>query len=159
MRRSRARSTCREYRVILFADLPKITAVGPRGGISTRAATDDELMQMGIHVFDRGAHRVQALCGGYWDYDAQCGVNAAGDPWPGELIAGRRGLYRVKRQELIEASLVGYEDGQSGGRTRLMTNKRPEEFDQGTGKNRTAAITLTESERLERALPSIFGDG
>ena len=160
MRRSKARSGCREYRVILFKDLPTVKDMDG----TEHTATDDELRQFNIHVFDRGAHRVQAICNGYWDEDLQTGVNAAGDPWPGTRLAGRKGMYRVKRQAFIEASLNGYKGGENSGRKRLMLDKRPEETEQrGTDPDGeemiTPAVVLTESDRLARALPRIMGDG
>ena len=160
MRKSRARSGCREYRVIKFTDLPKVTE-GIDG--AEREATDADLLQFGIHVFDRGANKVQAICNGYWDEDLQTGVNAAGDPWPGTRLAGRKGMYRVKRQAFIEASLNGYKGGENSGRKRLMLDKRPEESERTyleKGKTiKIPAVTLTESDRLARALPKIMGDG
>ena len=159
MRKSRARSGCREYRVILFKDLPTVKDMDG----TEHTATDDELRQFNIHVFDRGAHRVQAICNGYWDEDLQTGVNAAGDPWPGTRLAGRKGMYRVKRQAFIEASLNGYKGGENSGRKRLMLDKRPEESERTyleKGKTiKIPAVTLTESERLELNLPKIMGDG
>lgn len=161
MRKSRARSTCREDRVIRFAKLPK--GVGPRGGIVN--ATDQELRDKGIHIYDRGSTSVQAICNGYWDRERRIGVDAQGDPWPGILVGGRTGIYRAQRLELKAASLRSFEDGQSGGRQRLMLDKRPEEFDRtfpNTDRRRRdiviAAVELTEDERLARALPRIFGD-
>lgn len=75
------------------------------------------------------------------------------------LLAGQRGMYRVKRQELIEASLNGYKKGVNGGRRRLMLDKRPEEFERKSEEETIPAQVLTESERLTRNLPRIMGDG
>ena len=159
--RRRVLETCREYRVIPFAELPTVTEMDG----TEREATDADLMQFDIHVFDRGANQVQALCNGYWDPDLEAGINAQGETWPGTLLAGRKGLYRKARLELVEASLKGYKGGENGGRRRLMADKRPEEFETRSRDLETdeevitPAQELTEGERLSRAFPRIMGDG
>ncbi len=156
-----ARGTCREDRAILFADLPTVTEENG----TVKAATNQELLQFGIIVFDRGSQRVQARCHGYWDKNLQCGVDANGNAWPGVLLTGRTGMYRKQRNAEFAKVMQKYEKGTSGGRKRLMLDKLPEEFertetDPDTKEETTiSAITLTEGERLSIRLPRIFGDG
>ena len=155
-----AKGTCKEDRAILFADLPTVT---DEDG-TVREATKQELMQFGIIVFDRGSQRVQARCAGYWDKKLKCGVDANGNVWPGVLLAGKTGQYRVSRNSEFAQVMREYEGGESGGRIRLMRDKLPEEFertvsDPDSGEETIIpAITLTEFDRLSKRLPRIFGD-
>lgn len=160
MRQSKARPGCREYRTIPFDELPRVPVDDFDPSQDTREATDDELRQFDIHVFDRGGHQVQAYCNGYWDKELGCGVDARGNRWPGELRLGRRGMYGAQRAQLVEASLRQFENGTSGGRRRLMLEKLPEELprtDPDTGEAIPPA-EYTETERLARRLPRIMGD-
>ena len=110
---------CREYRVILFEELP--TIVDPSSG-EPRTATDRELQSLGIFVFRRGSSRAQAICNGF-----------KGDSWPGELICGGPGIYGPRRRELIEASLREYNGGVSNGRTALLDTAFDDEPGAATG--------------------------
>jgi hypothetical protein len=92
---------------------------------------------------------VQAICNGYWDRALKRGVDAQGNPWPGELISGRSGMYREARQVAIHQSLAQFEGGTSGGANRLLRVALPDEIDQ----------PLTPEQRLTVRLPRIFGDG
>ena len=149
MRRTKARQICREYRAIPFEDLPTVRD-DDTGEL--RQATQDELKAFGIYVFDQGAHKAQALYNGYWCDVQKCGVDARGNPWPGEFIDGQVGLYGEKREDRIRRSLESYKGGNNGGRVRLLQTPRGEE-------TRTEdPETLTERERLHRRLPKIAGD-
>jgi len=152
---ARPRATCREYRVIAITDLPQVR--GLDGAL--RPATKNELVDMGILVFDRGATNVQAICAGYWDKALGRGVDVAGNVWPGDLIAGRTGMYSGERFGLIENNLRTYKGGNSGGRRRLMKDKRPEEYDSMIDDDFIKGRPLQEAERLKRNLPNIMGDG
>ena len=156
----RARSGCREYRLILLVDLPRV--VDDLG--HDREATDGELMQKDIHIIYRGATNALALCNGYLNKETRQPEDAHGNPWPGERLCGGAGIYREKRLGLIAASLITYKDGNNSGHKRLMLDKRPEEFDQpiedgNGGGGVIPAVTLTSIERLSRNLPRIMGDG
>lgn len=154
----RARSGCRLHKVIPFADLPKIK--DEDGNEREVVATKAELMQFNIFEFDRGANKVQAICGGYLNNDTNEPEDGQGNPWPGEHICGGTGIYREKRLPLIAASLISYKGGDNGGRKRLMLDKRPEEFDRPDGDGGTIpAVVLNEMERLTKNLPRIMGDG
>ena len=153
-----ARAGIREYRAIPLSDLPKVL-ITP-GGVRKRAATDDELLQMDIHMIHRGTTNALAICNGYLNRETKQSEDAHGNPWPGEVLEGKPGMYREQRQQLIEANLKAYKGGNSAGRKKLMQDKRPEEFDRPDGDGGTIpAEILTESERLFRALPRIMGDG
>ena len=156
-----ARGTCKEVRVILFADLPTVT----NDDGTVREATDEELLQFGIIPFDRGSQRIQATCYGYWDKKLKRCVDYNGNSFPGILLTGKTGMYRRQRNAEFSKIMQTYENGTSGGRNRLMLNKLSVEFEQRftdpeSGiETVTPAITLTEGQRLAKRLPKIFGDG
>lgn len=163
MTRRKKRQTCKEYRVIAIADLPRIK---PLFAHDTDTATALELANAGIFEFDRGATNIQAVCVGYYCDVRGCGVDASGNEWPGNLIAGAKGLYRKDREALIEASLLSYKGGVNGGRNRLMTTPLNIESDFQTTVDNEAtfipAVNLgetAETKRLSARLPQIMGDG
>jgi len=155
------KQTCREYRVIPIVDLPKY--IDPLD-MSERAATVEELAGFGIFEFDRGATNAQVLTVGYYCPDRDCGVDRFGGDWPGEVIAGKKGIYGAARCELIKQSLLAYKSGVNGGRTRLMQTGLAKESAQSFTVNGTTtnipAVVLSdpESERLAARLPRIMGD-
>lgn len=125
---------------------------------------EQELMNMGIFEFDRGANNVQAICVGLYCPERGCGVDMYGNDWPGQVIAGRKGMYRRDREHLIAASLRTYKGGVNGGRTRLMQTPLPIEADQehtidGVVHSSSAVVLgEPEDERLAARLPRIMGD-
>lgn len=138
------KQACKEYRIIPISDLPP--AINP--DLSERLATWEELAGLGIIEFDRGANNVQALTLGYYCPERGEGVDRFGNPWPGIVIAGKKGMYSAQRFPLIENNLLTYKDGANGGRTRLMQTPLVNEPIPG----------LEESERLKRRLPRVMGD-
>ena len=158
------KQTCKEYRVIPIADLPK-SRTYPENTEAT--ATIQDLEQLGIFEFDRGSTNIQALCVGYYCPTRKCGVNNQGEPWPGTLIAGSKGIYRRDREPMIERSLRTYKKGKSGGKRRLIDTPLEIETKREVQTPEGETVVLepvdlgdaAQSIRLKARLPKIMGDG
>lgn len=160
MKVSKIRQGCREYRIIPISSLPTVRAEDG----SQRTASKQELQNLGLFEFDRGASNVQVECVGYYCDVLKCGVDANGNPWPGSKLAGGKGHYRKDREPMIKENLTTYKGGVNGGRTRLMQSPLSKETGSTTTIDGetiiTAAVVLSdpETERLAARLPRIMGD-
>lgn len=139
----KGKSVCREYRVVALADLPQVHDDAD----NLVDATDDDLAQLGIHVFYRGSRNACCIFNGF-----------EGEDRPGELITGRVGMKRDVRCAAIDTAMRAYRGGDNGGKRALMDTALPEETTRVVDGVTVPGRILSPAQRLARRLPRIMGD-
>ena len=140
----RFRSIKREIRAIPIND--PILRMQP----GNRPADEETLLGRGIWVQYRDANEVICLCNGYDDQE-----------WPGELIAGRVGMYGPDRRALAFERLPARANSAAFDAlsARIPEIEDDQPADPVTGDPGQSGRTLTPRERFERRLTRIAGDG